>query len=249
MIYYIYKVRRKQTSIRFSRSVLTHRYLRSISWISWNGRRPPRYPPSTSWVPTPNHSPRTRCFRNGAHTPRPAIAMPYLRLCFHPENRQTPSDLFSRKRKHLSSLFPAQLSHAAPPLLLCLRSLARAASGPSAAGPSPAVHVVFCGPPINKKCGPAALRREPAQKSVDFSLKKNARRHAWLSRSCFGRVVFQHRRPAFATTLFPFSFFTKEKKKENRSKFSRFEYIARTHFVRPHDVRDWPVAPRPLKFM
>ena len=42
MIYYIYKVRRKQTSIRFSRSVLPHRYLRCISWISWNGHRPPQ---------------------------------------------------------------------------------------------------------------------------------------------------------------------------------------------------------------
>lgn len=171
--------------------------------------------------------------------------MPYLRLYFHLEDKANIPPIFPREEeKYLPPLFPAQLSHAAPSALL-----ARAASGPSAAGPSPAVHVVFCGPPINKKCGPAALRREPAQKSVDFSLKKNARRHAGLSRSCFGRVVFQHRRPAFATTLFPFSFFTKEKKKENRSKFSRFEYIARTHFVRPHDVRDWPVAPRPLKFM
>ena len=87
-----------------------------------------------------------------------------------------------------------------------------------------------------------APRTRSSQKSVDFSLKKNTRRHARLSRSCFGR----NRRPAFTTALFPFS---KEKKKENRSKFSRFEYIARTHFVRPHDVRDWPVAPRPLKFM
>ena len=80
------------------------------------------------------------------------------------------------------------------------------------------------------------------RKKCRLLAQENARRHAWLTRSCFGRVVFQQRRPAFTTTLFPFSFFTKEKKKENRSKFSRFEYIARTHFVRPHDVRDWPRA-------
>ena len=53
MIYYIYKVRRKQTSIRFSRSVLPHRYLRCISWISWNGHRPPQagFPPSVATAP------------------------------------------------------------------------------------------------------------------------------------------------------------------------------------------------------
>lgn len=115
-----------------------------------------------------------------------------------------------------------------------------------------AAHVAFRGLPINKKCGPAALRREPAHhvcrtcsKKRRLPAQENTRRHARLSRTCFGR----NRRPAFTTALFPFSFFTKEKKKENRSKFSRFKYIARTHFVRPHDVRDWPAAPRLLKFM
>ena len=39
-------MRRKQTSIRSSRSALPHRYLRSISWISWVHRPQP----STSWV-------------------------------------------------------------------------------------------------------------------------------------------------------------------------------------------------------
>ena len=57
-------------------------------------------------------------------------------------------------------------------MLLCPQPFARIARDPSAAGPSPAAHVAFCGPPQTKKRGPAALRREPAQKSVDFSLKK-----------------------------------------------------------------------------
>lgn len=46
----------------------------------------------------------------------------------------------------------------------------------------------FCGLPINKKCGPAALRREPAHhKKCRLLAQENTRRHAWLSRSCFGR--------------------------------------------------------------
>ena len=48
MIYYIYKVRRKQASIRSSRFTLPHRYLRYISWISWI-RRPQA---ATSWIST-----------------------------------------------------------------------------------------------------------------------------------------------------------------------------------------------------
>lgn len=69
-----------------------------------------------------------------------------------------------------------------------------AAHDPSAAGPPSASHVDFCGLLINKKCGPAALRREPAHHVCQTCSKKrrllaqeSTRRHAWLSRSCFGR--------------------------------------------------------------
>ena len=42
-----------------------------------------------------------------------------------------------------------------------------------AAGPSPTVHVAFCGPPINKNAGPRHCAANPlTTKSVDFSLKK-----------------------------------------------------------------------------
>lgn len=229
MIYYIYKVRRKQTSIYFSRSALPHRYLRYISWISWV-RRPQ---PSISWV--------FRLCRNCAHTasrrrlyPRPQ----QLRSCYR-HIEQLLSNLSPRKRKTILFLSLAHLSYAAPLVLLCPQPFARAAiRGRSITSFSAAL-------PQTKNAGPQHCAANPlttfikrAQKSVDFSLKKNTRRHARLSRSCFGR----NRRPAFTTALFPFSFFTKKKKKENRSKFSRFEYIARTHFVRPHDVRDWPRA-------
>lgn len=56
-------------------------------------------------------------------------------------------------------------------LLLCC-STRGPSHVPPAAHPRPVHHVAFCGLPTNKKCGPAALRREPAQKRVDFSLKK-----------------------------------------------------------------------------
>lgn len=238
MIYYIYKVRRKQTSIRFSRSVLTHRYLRYISWISWNGdHRPPRagFPPVLRPVPQPAHA----SFFAAAPIPKAAIAAPLPLL---PPGGQSkhPSNLFPRKRKHLSSLFPAQLLPAVPSVLLCPQAL-RACCGRS---------IARCPRRLLRSSHKQKMRAHGiaprTRKSVDFSLKKthvgtpgfHALASAARTYSLTARIHYH-----------PFSFllFYKGKEKENRSKFSRFEYIARTHFVRPHDVRDWPVAPRPLK--
>ena len=180
MIYYIYKVRRKQTSIRSSRSVLTHRYLRYISWISWNGgHRPPQAGSST---------PSRSC----AHDVFAAMPIPQGRNSCAPtavaiqKRKKISPVLFHReKEKHLSSLFPHS-SHT-PFLPHCsARELSRI---PPATHPRPVhrlPHVVFCGPPINKKMRAHGIAPR-TRKSVDFSLKKNARRHAWLSRSCFGR--------------------------------------------------------------
>lgn len=168
MIYYIYKVRRKQTSIRFSRSALSHRYLRSISWISWNGHRPPQagFPPVLHTEPQPAHAPfsRRRLYSKAAI----AALLPLL----PPRREQLLSDFPPRKRKTILFLSFARLSCVAPPVLRHPRAPHAPPTLSSAAGLSPAVHVAFCGLPINKKCGPAALRCEPAQKSVDFSLKK-----------------------------------------------------------------------------
>lgn len=159
-------MRRKQTSIHFSRSVPTHRYLRYISWISWvRGHRPQ---PSTSWVSHPVPQFAHTSFSRRSPRPKAAIAtlLPLLSLG---GQSKYPSDFSSRKRK--TSFFPffrgplaRRSSCAALPI-----SSSRV---PPAAHLRPVHHVAFCGPPINKKCGPAALRREPAQKSVDFSLKK-----------------------------------------------------------------------------
>lgn len=237
-------MRRKQISIHFSRSALSHRYLRYISWISWNGGHRPQ--PSTSWV----------------FSTRAATAHRFSRRCLYPKAAiavllllplTTTLQSFPKKKKN--NLFPF-LSHTSRVSLLLCCSARSHSHVPPATHLRPVCLLPLTSPsaalPQTKNAGPQHCAANPlttfvkrAQKSVDFSLKKNTRRHARLSRSCFGR----NRRPAFTTALFPFSFFTKEKKKENRSKFSRFEYIARTHFVRPHDVRDWPVAPRPLKFM
>lgn len=226
-------MRRKQTSIRSSRSALPHRYLR---YISWNGGH---RPPQAGFSAQSAHA----LFSRRRLYPKAAIAAALPLLPPGGQNKYS-SDLSPRKRK--TSVFPFSRAplRVIPPALLYPQALRacrpRSICGRSIARPC----VIFRGPPINKKMRARSIAPR-TRKSVDFSLKKNTRRHAWLSRSCFGR----NRRPAFTTALFPFSFFTKEKKKENRSKFSRFEYIARTHFVRPHDVRDWPVAPRPLKFM
>lgn len=177
MIYYIYKVRRKQTSIRSSRSALPHRYLRSISWISWKGISPLQAGFLSVLHPV-------------SHLVRPPTTKARIQLCplllLSPSRRERKYLLifFSRKRK--LPFFP--FSRASRVSFLYLPPLARAARDPSAAGPSPAVYVAFCGPPINKKCGPTALRREPAHhKKCRLLAQENTRRHAWLSRSCFGR--------------------------------------------------------------
>ena len=104
MIYYIYKVRRKQTSIRFSRSALPHRYLRYISWISWNGGYRP--PPSTSWVFSPVPQLRTVC--GGAYTLRPQQWRSCL--CFRPEENNY-SLIFPQEKERQSSFFLSRASH------------------------------------------------------------------------------------------------------------------------------------------
>lgn len=139
-------MRRKQTSIHFSRSALPHRYIRYISWISWNGGYRPQ--PSTSWVffrPVP----QLRTVLRRCPYPEAAIAtlLPLL-----PARREQPlSDLSPRKRKITFFPFPAHLSRAAPLMSLCpqlfVRITPRSICGRSAARP----HVVFCGPPQTKK--------------------------------------------------------------------------------------------------
>lgn len=70
---------------------------------------------------------------------------------------------------------------------LCPRPLARAACGPSAAGPSLAVHVVFCGLPTNKKMRAHGIAPRTRSKKRRLLAQESTRRHARLTRSCFGR--------------------------------------------------------------
>lgn len=177
-------MRRKQTSIRFSRSALPHRYLRYISWISWNGgHRPPRYRPSTSWVSTPCCGPRPRHFRRCLY---PKAATAALLLLLPPRREQLLSDFPPRKRKTILFLSLTRFSHVAPPILRHPRAPTRAACDPSAAGLSPAVHVAFCGPPINKKMRAHGIAPR-TRKKRRLLAQENTRRHARLTRSCFGR--------------------------------------------------------------
>lgn len=118
MIYYIYKVRRKQTSIHFSRSVPTHRYLRYISWISWNGHRPQ---PFTSWVSRSVPQFAHALFSRRRLYPKAAIATPLSLL--PPGGQANALRSSSRRRKQLSFLFRAPL-RVILPALLYPRSLA-----------------------------------------------------------------------------------------------------------------------------
>ena len=103
MIYYIYKVRRKQTSIHFFRSVPTHRYLRSISWISWNGGHRPQQAGSS----IPCSALCRSCARivfAAVPIPKAAIAAPLPLL--PPERQANALQSFPReKEKHLSPFF------------------------------------------------------------------------------------------------------------------------------------------------
>ena len=160
------------------------------------------------------------------------------------EQANTPPIFLQEKENITLPLFP-RIPHT--PLLLrrfARELFARATRGPSAAGPSRRL----LRPSHKQKMRARSIAPRTRSKSVDFSLKKahvgTPGLHALASAArTYSLTARVHSCP------FSFLLFYKEKKKENRSKFSRFEYIARTHFVRPHDVRDWPVAPRPLKFM
>ena len=231
-------MRRKQASIRSSRSALPHRYLRYISWISWKGVSPLQ----AGFLPV---------FHPVSHPVRPPTTKSRIQLrscccCRHPEEKENIYWSFPEKKKNILLLFFHAPLACRSSCVALPASPTRAACGPSAAGPS---RRLLRPSHKQKNAGPRHCAANPLiTKSVDFSLKKthvgtpgfHALASAARTYSSTARIHYHS---------FSFLLFYKEKKKENRSKFSRFEYIARTHFVRPHDVRDWPVAPRPLKFM
>lgn len=185
MIYYIYKVRRKQTSIRFSRSAPTHRYLRSISWISWNGHRPQ---PSTSWV-FPHRA--AVC----AHVVFAAVPIPQGRGSCAPASasawrtKQIFLQSLLEKKRNIYLPFPRtaltrRSSCVAPSALLCPLPLSRAAiRGRSAACPSRRL----LRPSHKQKMRARSIAPRTRSKKRRLLAQENTRRHAWLSRSCFGR--------------------------------------------------------------
>ena len=210
MIYYIYKVRRKQTSIRSSRSVLTHRYLRYISWISWEGGHRPPQAGFFHPVPQPAHA----SFSRRCLYPKAAIAAA-LSLPLSERQSKRPPIFPPRKREITFFPFPTYFSRVAPLILLCPRFLTHTTRGPSAAGHRPLLRPSH----KQKNAGPRHCAANPQK--CRLLAQENARRHAWLSRSCFGRVVFQQRRPAFTPALFPFSFFYKGKEKRKQKQIQQ----------------------------
>lgn len=175
-------MRRKQTSIHFSRSALPHRYLRSISWISWNSHRPPRYRPSTSWVF--HLVPQSTTFSRRRLYPKTAIA---ALLPPPPARREQLLSDFPQEKEKPSSLFP-RISHAL--LLLCCSARSNSRASPrSICGRSIARRPRrLLRPSTNKKTrahGIAPRTRSPKKRRL--LAQENTRRHAWLTRSCFGR--------------------------------------------------------------
>lgn len=114
------------------------------------------------------------------------------------------------KEKHPSSLFP-RASHVL--FLLCC-----SAHEPHACRPRPICGRSICGPPTNKKCGPTALRREPAHhKKRRLLAQENARRHAWLTRSCFGRKNLFIDGPHSLLSFFLSPFLQRKRKKKTEA--------------------------------
>ena len=169
MIYYIYKVRRKQTSIRSSHSALTHRYLRSISWISWKGISSLQagFLPVLHPVSHPVRPPTTRS----------RIQLRSCCYCRHPEEKENIYWSFPEKKKNVCLPFFPHSSHPTFLLRCSTRKLfARAARSSSAAGPSRRLlrpsHKQKNAGPQHCAANPLTTFIKRAQKSVDFSLKK-----------------------------------------------------------------------------
>ena len=164
MIYYIYKVRRKQTSIRSSRSVLTHRYLRYISWISWKGGH---RPPQAGFFHTEPQS-RLRHFRGGAYTQGRDRRAPTSTSTWR--TKQTSFRSFPEKKKK-TSFFPF------PRTFACRSSCVALPASSShilpAAHPRPVRYSLLRPSHKQKNAGPQHCAANPlTTKSVDFSLKK-----------------------------------------------------------------------------
>lgn len=157
--------------------MLTHRYLR---YISWNGG----HSPPQAGFSTPCRNPRTHRFA-AVPIPKAAIARPYL--YFHLEDKANTLPIFPPKK---TLFFPFSRTFACRSFRVALPAALRACCPRPICGRS-----IACRPrrllrPSHKqkKRGPTALRREPAHhKKCRLLAQENTRRHAWLTRSCFGR--------------------------------------------------------------
>ena len=176
MIYYIYKVRRKQTSIRFFRFKLPHRYLRYISWISWNGGHSPLH---AGFHPVPQ--PARALFSRRCLYPKAAIAAT-LSLPPPRGHSKHPSNLFPRKKK--TSIFPFSRTALTRRSSLCCSARGSSHVLP-ATHPRPVHHSLLRPSHKQKNAGPRHYAANPQK--CRLLAQENARRHAWLSRSCFGR--------------------------------------------------------------
>ena len=187
------------------------------------------------------------------HTePQPAHAsFSRRRLCPQGRNSYALSLLpLGGQSKHPSNLSPKNIFlraplRVAPSALLCPRALAHTTRDPSAAGPSPVLHVAFCGPPINKKnAGPRHCAANPQK--CRLLAQENARRHAWLTRSCFGRknLFIDGPRSLLPFFLSPFLQRKRKKKTEANSAGSNTSLGLTSFVLTMYAIGP---APRPLK--
>lgn len=207
-------MRRKQTSIRFSRSALPHRYLRYISWKSWKGISPLQagFLPVLHPVSHPVRPPTTKS----------RIQLRSCYCCRHPEEKENIYWSFPEKKKNVCLPFFPHSSHTT--LLSCCY-----VCGLSQCRPRPIRGRSIARRPRRflrpshkqKNAGPRHCAANPlatfvkrAQKNVDFSLKKThvgtPGLHALASAARTYSLTAR-------TTLFPFSFFTRKRKKKTEA--------------------------------
>ena len=173
--------------------------------------------PLQAGLSTSCRSPRTRFFAaapipQGRDSCAPAVVAIQKR-------KKISTDLFPRKRK--TSVFPFSRT------ALTRRSFRVALPTVRACRQRPICDrstTSSCGLPTNKKCGPAALRREPAchvcqtcSKKRRLLAQENTRRHAWLSRSCFGRKNLFIDGPHLLLPFFLSPFLQRKRKKKTEA--------------------------------
>ena len=156
-----------------------------------------------------------------------------------------------KKKTALFPFFRAPL-RVVPLVLLCLQALRACRLRPVHRLPPPRR---FPRPSHKQKMRARSCRREPAHhvyltcsKKRRLPAQESTRRHARLTRSCFGRKNLFIDGPHSLQPFFLSPFLQRKRKKKKNHEVLKSTLVFLTTFGKLTLTR-WPAAPRPLKFM